>query len=219
MSAYRFLWWSIAVPIGSVGVTAAVVSSSIPTTVIIFAIMALCLGVLSANLQSLNSEGQPGGSISASTVSEHGCAAGFVVVAFYGLSSLIGVAVLPLAILLAVTCPPVATRWRARVAPQSSVESSSDPLPTPTPTTDHAPVRAMTDAELCMAWRHSFVELQRTDVVEAITAIAAFRQQLLDELERRNPDGFGVWLASGARAPSDPARYLLGRPEGKHTQL
>jgi hypothetical protein len=216
MSAYRFLWWSIAGPIGSVGATAAVDSASIPTTVIIFGIMALCLGVLSANLQSLNGEGLRGGSISASTVCKHGCAAGFVVVSFYGLSGLFGVAVLPLAILLAVTCPIGAMRWRARVDPQVPVESFSDPLPAPT--TDHASIRAMTDPELCMAWRRSFVGLQRTDVVEAITAIAAFRHQLLDELERRNPDGFGVWLASGARAPSDPARYLLDRPDGKHGQ-
>jgi hypothetical protein len=145
MSAYRFLWWSIAVPIGSVGVTAAVVSSSIPTTVIIFGIVALCLGVLSANLQSLNCEGQPRGPISASTVCQHGCAAALAVVSFYGLSSLVGVAVLPLAILLAVTCPTVVTRWRI-------------------------------------------------------------------------PAGFGIWLASGARAPGNPARYLPGRPDGKHRQ-
>lgn len=43
--------------------------------------------------------------------------------------------------------------------------------------------------------------------------LAAFRRQVLDELERRNPSGFGQWMASGARAPSDPARYLLDSPE------
>lgn len=214
MSACRFLWWSVAVPIGVIGLAAAVVSSSIPTTFVMFGIMALCLGVLSANLQSLDGEGQPRGPISPSTVFNHGCVAGLVVVSFYGLAGLLEVAVLPLATMLAATCPTVVTRWRGRASSQSPADSCCRPRLTPT--TDRAPIRAMTDPELCMAWRRSFVDLQHTDVAAAITAIAECRQQIMDELERRNPVGFGVWLSSGARAPSDPARYLLGRPDSTH---
>ncbi len=51
-----------------------------------FGIIGLCLGVLSATLHSLDSEGQSVRSISASTVLNHGCTAGFAVVSFYELA-------------------------------------------------------------------------------------------------------------------------------------
>jgi len=38
--------------------------------------------------------------------------------------------------------------------------------------------------------------------------IVRVRECLLDELERRDRDGFIRWLDSGARAGSDPGRYL-----------
>ncbi|WP_328993649.1 hypothetical protein OG394_04790 [Kribbella sp. NBC_01245] len=192
------------------------------TVVVVFAILALCLGTLAATLQSLDGEGQASGPISLSIVLRHGCAAGVAVVAFYGLASLIGAGVIPLVLLLGVTCPVVVARWwprgrsllleqlRERVH-EPSVAPSDDSGEIATPA-----VEAMTVPELCSAWRRSFIELQRTGSAETRSVIAAHRQQILEELERRNPDGFGDWLASGARAPSDPAKYLLDRPGGKH---
>jgi hypothetical protein len=38
--------------------------------------------------------------------------------------------------------------------------------------------------------------------------IARMRQCLLDELERRDRDGFSRWLEAGGCASSDPSRYL-----------
>lgn len=219
MNTYRLLWWSIAVPIGVIGVAAAIVSSSVVTTVIVFGSLALCLGALSANLQAIDHEGWAGGSLSASTVLAHGCAAGFIVVSLYGLATLIEISVLPLALVLAATCPAVVGHWRTRekpLQPASDTDSSPPPTPIPDRMDNPAPaLQALTDPEVCMAWRRSFVELLRADSVAAIAEIAEFRQQVLDELERRNPTGFGDWLASGARAPSDPARYLLKRPDGQ----
>jgi len=37
------------------------------------------------------------------------------------------------------------------------------------------------------------------------------RQRMLDELERRDRAGFERWLSTGARAASDPSRYI-GHP-------
>ncbi|NIK58212.1 hypothetical protein [Kribbella shirazensis] len=133
----------------------------------------------------------------------------------FGLSSLIGAAVLPLAVLMGVTSPGAVVWWRARrrlSMPPGSVQNVSERraasragLREPT-----APaVEAMTDRELCLAWRRSYVELEHADSAETKASIARFRGQVLDELERRNPTGFEDWLASGARAPSDPARYVL----------
>jgi len=39
------------------------------------------------------------------------------------------------------------------------------------------------------------------------------RAELLDELAHRHPEGFTRWLNSGARAASDPARFVSG-PHG-----
>jgi hypothetical protein len=38
------------------------------------------------------------------------------------------------------------------------------------------------------------------------------REETLDELERRDPDGFARWLAEGPAPGSDPAAYVRGRP-------
>ncbi|PZS38562.1 MAG: hypothetical protein DLM62_13095 [Pseudonocardiales bacterium] len=38
--------------------------------------------------------------------------------------------------------------------------------------------------------------------------IVAWRRACLDELCRRDPDGVRRWIATGARAGSDPTRFL-----------
>ena len=43
-------------------------------------------------------------------------------------------------------------------------------------------------------------------------AIVQRRRETLDELERRDPDGFARWLADGPLPASDPARYVEGDP-------
>jgi hypothetical protein len=221
MNTYHVVWWSFALPIGAVGVTAAVASSSMVTTVIMFGLIASSLGVLSASLQTLDGEGQASRPISASTVLSHGCAAGAAVVALYGMAALLGVAVLPLALVLAVTHPTLANRLRTgrrERLPEETV--GHDPSAPVDDERDNARpnLDALTDPELCLAWRRSFVALQHTDDVEELTEIAGLRQQILDELERRNPNGFVDWLASGARAPSNPARYLLDRNSRRHQE-
>jgi len=42
--------------------------------------------------------------------------------------------------------------------------------------------------------------------------LVAVRLSILDELERRDADGFRRWLAAGARPGGDPARYLATGP-------
>lgn len=62
--------------------------------------------------------------------------------------------------------------------------------------------------ELCLAWRRSYVALLDLPPGPARCEIVRIRECLLDELERRDPDGFTRWLGTGARAGSDPGRYL-----------
>lgn len=73
-------------------------------------------------------------------------------------------------------------------------------------------VPALSDGDLCYAWRVSFLALQRLADQQntlAQSRVVELRQLYLDEMERRNPQGFSRWLKAGARPASDPTRYLL----------
>ncbi|MEU4195328.1 hypothetical protein AB0E69_25740 [Kribbella sp. NPDC026611] len=74
-------------------------------------------------------------------------------------------------------------------------------------------VSELTDDELCLAWRRSFTQLQRTAGADRRTAMADVRRAYLDELERRHPDSFATWMASNPRAAGDPARWFTHRAD------
>ena len=61
--------------------------------------------------------------------------------------------------------------------------------------------------ELCLAWRRYFVLLD-VPAGPGRCEIVRIWERLLDEIERRDRDGFIRWLETGARAGSDPSRYL-----------
>jgi hypothetical protein len=69
-------------------------------------------------------------------------------------------------------------------------------------------VQRMTDAELCLAWRRSFVTLSSTRNPARRAGVVSLRQEILDEMEFRHPVGLRVWLHSGARAAGGPDRFL-----------
>jgi hypothetical protein len=66
----------------------------------------------------------------------------------------------------------------------------------------------MDSATLCLAWRRSYLALDRPLSLLSRSLVVKRRQELLDELESRNPAGFAAWLDSGARAAGDPRRYI-----------
>lgn len=66
--------------------------------------------------------------------------------------------------------------------------------------------------ELCLAWRRSYVVLLDVPAGPCRGDLVRIREYLLDELERRDSDGFTRWLDAGARAGSDPSRYLAADP-------
>jgi hypothetical protein len=71
------------------------------------------------------------------------------------------------------------------------------------------PATTMDDTALCLAWRRTSTVLGRAPSSSVVEALARRRQELLDEMERRNGEGFRAWLASGARASGDPSRYIV----------
>ncbi len=98
---------------------------------------------------------------------------------------------------------PVAARRPEPVAvpPAVLTPAEDDPLPSDLPD-------AMSDAELCRAWRRSFVLLERARTSHARLHLVSMRACYLEELERRAGQAFTSWLDSGARAAGDPSRCL-----------
>lgn len=146
--------------------------------------------------------------------------AGVSVTAAAGLIALGGVAGVVVVLMLAGASPHArrvvhSDRWRSwlDVGPEVTtgaahqgadpdsvlVAVTAEPLPDPVD---------LDDTELCLAWRQSFVRLEDCASGPAHLDVVRRREAYLDELQRRNPEGFAAWLASGARAAGNPLPFL-----------
>ncbi|MDQ2882847.1 MAG: hypothetical protein M3Y48_17120 [Actinomycetota bacterium] len=106
--------------------------------------------------------------------------------------------------------------WRRQplrlVCSTASAGTGQDPSQVPaTPPIWDSPVsdvRALATDALCWQWRCSYGALMRVTGPRVAHHIVAWRQACLDELCHRDPDGVRRWLDTGARAGSDPTRFL-----------
>jgi hypothetical protein len=69
-------------------------------------------------------------------------------------------------------------------------------------------IAGLDDEKLCQAWRRSFVHLATCRMPTRRLEIVQLRQVYLDELARRHPAAVRRWLASGARAASNPMPFV-----------
>ncbi|MCF6506195.1 hypothetical protein E9549_02045 [Blastococcus sp. MG754426] len=74
------------------------------------------------------------------------------------------------------------------------------------------PVGGASTATLGEEWRRTGAELQRPLTPAVRQRLVARRAQVLDELERRDPDGFARWLAAGPLGSVDPTGFVRGTP-------
>jgi hypothetical protein len=102
----------------------------------------------------------------------------------------------------------VATAWAASRFRSGPPPAKNSLPPAPAPAKPGPEVADLSTAELCLAWRRSYGELLRSPDEPARQRVVRLRRDYLDELERRDSDGFARWLGSGARAGGDPQRYL-----------
>ena len=131
---------------------------------------------------------------------------------------------------LLVTAPPVWRRWAGRLSARRALgtplsrhepaaasglreTSLAEDDPTvmvvdETAAYDHFDASVLDDDSLCLAWRTSFVHLQTATTPLARARLVHRRQLVLDELTHRHQAGVARWLASGARAASNPRRFL-----------
>jgi hypothetical protein len=130
-------------------------------------------------------------------------------VAIVGMVTLLGAASVPLLIGFAAS-----GAWlcrRLRLSTRATVDRVTPSVEKDVPPATQVYVIHLGDLPveaLCVAWRRSYVQLQRTSDVSTWNKIVDVRRCLLDEFERRDRQGFARWLASGARAAGDPSRYL-----------
>ncbi|MGY1751926.1 hypothetical protein [Blastococcus sp. SYSU D01042] len=70
------------------------------------------------------------------------------------------------------------------------------------------PVRSLSAEALGEEWQRTTAVLDAVPDPGTREAVAARRQAVLDELERRDPAGFARWLAPGTDRASNPAEFV-----------
>ena len=170
-----------------------------------------------------------------------GVIGGLIMLAICGYGASVGPETVVLLGLVVASSPPVAARLWPRLAMDATSRPQLSAAPSPRRVVVHSPRRSasppvalsppvdwpmprylaavarslcqLSDQELCLAWRRSFKQLQSATGADQRSAMADVRRAYLDELERRRPDAFVSWIASGARAASDPARFFIHRAQ------
>jgi hypothetical protein len=159
---------------------------------------------------------RPKGAAVEAAVWASGFTAGFVLVVA-GLATVAGGAVAAVVVLSALAA--VALRWgrtqRARTAAArrgAAVVRLPVPPPHAGPTGDSRmlPVGALSTRALGEEWLRTTAALAGRLSPAARASLVGRREEALDELERRDPDGFARWLL--ARPGSDPADFVRGGP-------
>ncbi|WP_409331021.1 hypothetical protein [Trujillonella humicola] len=110
----------------------------------------------------------------------------------------------------------------ARPVPPAGARPVPAPVSRPTVVTGNvaggplaaAPLSALPLEVLGHEWTSTSAALAAGPDPRAREAIVGRREQVLDELERRDPAGFARWLAAGPLSATDPARYLRAGAAG-----
>jgi hypothetical protein len=226
MALYQLIWRLFAGAVTAVGIVLEVLTHPISTVV---ALGALSLGVAVCVGLGLR-VGESDVVVPVHTTVHHVAKAALLSVA--GLTALVGLATLGavtmlfIAAVVVVTSPPFVAKvfnvdvfverkasvreeireegqWR--FAPPVEAEQPASMNVSELATAD---VRSMGTRELVRDWRRSYVALEQASDSATKMALVQARQEFLDELERRNPDGLHEWLESGARAAGDPTKFM-----------
>ena len=230
MTTYDRLWTGCAALVGAASLAVALRSYSPPVLLMSF----LSTGLLAALtvLPFL-----PADSAWTEPLVRVGVVGGLLIVLLMGSARLAGGPGAVVVLVVAVPCPALAPAYRfvagalgwshrprRRVAPPAAgTAHPAAPTPAQTPALDEPAPEGpapegppldvpdlMTDKDLCIAWRSSYVALQRAASVESRLRVVTVRALYLDELERRAGPAVRAWLGSGPRAASDPSRFLSG---------
>lgn len=185
---YERVWRTTCYAIGAAGVIAA--GLLLPGVVLgVVGIAVLVVGATAAT--AYGADDTPAPSNSRARAAGNAMVGAAVVGVAFGLSTVLGPAVLLLCVTLALTSPR-AVRWCcARLAASDRGEQETRPT-----------------LELCREWHDSYEALGHATTPTARLRIVIARERCLDELERRNPEGMHAWLESAASPAGDPRNFL-----------
>ena len=216
MAAYRVAWWSAVHLLGGLCSFVALLNDRVWATAGAAVLVALSSAVASYVYSEVPSAG--------ACCRQAARAGGFGFLACFaaaGLVILVGLGVGLLVLVMFVVVSPPVQRCRITMARRLTAQRLTArqvllrPSPPSTPQADRVgprrivPVRSLSDVELCLAWCLSSIALEQHSPTAAGRAmLVAARQGYLDELERRDPEGFQRWLDAGAGPSSDPSQYL-----------
>ncbi len=217
MSIYRIIWWvAAAVLTASGGIVAFLTVSA--DVLISAMIAAVLIGAGSPWLRPITLRTTPPPRTLLAIALRDGATWAAVVAGVIGLIALSGAAALPLILLMTLTSPPASRYCHGRVKfTQSPPCSPTSPLihtsAVEVPLLPLPDCSDLSNEALCRCWRMSYAALHHDPSTPTPDALhlARTRERYLDELERRDPRGFARWLSSGARAGSDPAKFLTTR--------
>ncbi|MEO7351521.1 MAG: hypothetical protein ABIW17_06455 [Marmoricola sp.] len=106
-----------------------------------------------------------------------------------------GAAVLAMVLLASPDLPGLV---RALMHPQTTPDAQLLPRP----------VGSLTTEQLCRAWSASFEALNVEADPARMWVLSGLRRSYLDELQRRDPGGFDLWMALHAHPGEDPRPHL-----------
>lgn len=210
MSAYRRVWTVLVCLLGSLGAIVALLAIEVGVVISVSLLAGVVTAVTHYSLSHGGTRARREDLIDFIGV---GSAVGVVLA---GYVELMGPYWIPGALAVVLLSPTVCcrlTQWCERLPAMAGFLAG--PVAT-------QPAAAMTVAELCLAWRSSFLALGRLrhdrDTVQRGQVVAS-RQQYLDELEARDPAGFARWLAEGAGREAihgDTSGRPSGHNPGRH---
>jgi len=185
MTRYRTGWWLAVIPLCAIGFLAGLLVADLAALVVLF-LLAAGVGALTVLVMPAETA-TPRRGVLVRSVVRRSLTTGTAAATFASLSFL-GLFVWPIVAVIAITSPP-AVRWMLRRVLGATPE-------------------LLSDYELCCAWRASTIALRRVATHQRLT-LAGRRQDYLDEMERRNGDGFRAWLDAGLCADEQLERFLV----------
>ena len=227
MKIYRSIWTCVAVCVTLLGLFCAPLVMTVAGMVATFVLTTLVAGAFAMSLTETWGGWRP---------VRLGLTTACAVVAGLGFMTALGPAGAALLLLLAASAPPVVDRiaaWGRGDSHEKSAGATAMRRGTASQREHSAAMRwsaerslsgaawmdgppsEMDAASLCTAWRESYRSLQQPLSTLSRKVLVQRRQELLDELERRNPAQFAAWLDASNQPASQPGRYLFsrGRPD------
>ncbi|MGW7680712.1 hypothetical protein ACWGID_08245 [Kribbella sp. NPDC054772] len=198
------------------GLICAIGSWGIGGTAISVVVIGMAAGVIAASVAKTEGSGE------FRRIARVTFATALVAPAAMGLIAVFGFTGVLIVGLLAITTPALTSKLPRRRPRTKAPPAPPPPMPLPpnhTGTYTAAPgadapsrpareLDALDDQALCWAWRRSFRLLEAAPSAIERLSVVVQRQQYLDELHRRSPEGLAAWLASGARASGNPLPYV-----------